>query len=200
MSAFLTRSYQIDNGDVLKVQLLKEDTVLSYHSVISLWQQSEAFRTFYIEFLSSIQYTAYRWETPPLNSKTVHRPFEFVIINSPELDVPPDAYSFADYFDDAPAKKDIVTFPNLGKDAWLVVPCPDAPETTYSHLGVFSKLASRHQNHALWQRVGQLVAAHLDDKPRWLNTAGGGVAWLHIRLDNRPKYYCYSPYKTYTES
>ncbi len=32
--------------------------------------------------------------------------------------------------------------------------------------------------------------------PLWLSTAGGGVAWLHVRLDSRPKYYGYSPYKT----
>ncbi|MGI9175867.1 MAG: DUF6940 family protein [Rhodothermales bacterium] len=23
----------------------------------------------------------------------------------------------------------------------------------------------------------------------WLSTAGGGVSWLHVRLDSRPKYY-----------
>ncbi len=31
---------------------------------------------------------------------------------------------------------------------------------------------------------------------RWLNTEGGGVAWLHVRIDQRPKYYHYAPYKT----
>ncbi len=33
-------------------------------------------------------------------------------------------------------------------------------------------------------------------KPVWLNTAGGGVAWLHVRLDDRPKYYGYQNYKS----
>ena len=196
MSVFQTHINKISDGDALKVQLLKEDTVLSYHSVISLWQQSETFRTFYIEFLSSIQYVAYRWETPPLSLKTVHHPFECVIINSPGLDVPSDADAFSDYFDDAPAEKDIVTFPNLGKDAWLVVPCPQVADTAYSHLAAFSKHAPSSQNHALWQQVGQLVEIHLNHTPKWLNTAGGGVAWLHIRLDDRPKYYCYSPYRS----
>jgi len=31
--------------------------------------------------------------------------------------------------------------------------------------------------------------------PTWLSTAGGGVAWLHVRLDTRPKYYRYNPYR-----
>ena len=28
-------------------------------------------------------------------------------------------------------------------------------------------------------------------KPVWLSTSGMGVAWLHFRLDQRPKYYTY---------
>lgn len=35
---------------------------------------------------------------------------------------------------------------------------------------------------------------NLNDAPIWLNTAGAGVPWLHIRLDSRPKYYRYQPY------
>jgi hypothetical protein len=31
-------------------------------------------------------------------------------------------------------------------------------------------------------------------QPIWLSTAGMGVAWLHIRLDERPKYYSHKPY------
>ena len=189
---FETCVNEVGTTGVLKVRIFKEGTVLSYHSVISLWQQSEVFRAFYIEFLLSIKYIAYRWETPPLSLATVHRPFECVIINSPELDISSDADAFADYFSD----KDVVAFPNLGKDAWLVAPCPKAEISAYSHLATFSRNAPDHQNQALWQRVGCLVATHLDNTPKWLNTAGGGVAWLHIRLDNRPKYYCHSPYRS----
>ncbi|MGB1216866.1 MAG: DUF6940 family protein [Saprospiraceae bacterium] len=29
----------------------------------------------------------------------------------------------------------------------------------------------------------------------WLSTAGLGVYWLHIRMDNRPKYYKHKAYK-----
>jgi len=27
------------------------------------------------------------------------------------------------------------------------------------------------------------------------STAGAGVSWLHVRLDDRPKYYGFKPYK-----
>ncbi len=32
--------------------------------------------------------------------------------------------------------------------------------------------------------------------PVWLSTAGAGVSWLHVRLDDRPKYYGHGPYRT----
>ena len=35
----------------------------------------------------------------------------------------------------------------------------------------------------------------VNDKPTWLSTAGMGVAWLHVRLDQRPKYYAHRPYR-----
>jgi hypothetical protein len=38
----------------------------------------------------------------------------------------------------------------------------------------------------------------LNNKPVWLSTAGAGVAWLHIRLDDRPKYYGYTPFRAFT--
>lgn len=196
MDLFEVRTNQIDNGGILKVQLLKRNTVLSYHSVISLWQQDEDFRTFYIEFLSSVKYIAYRWETPALSLETVHKPFECVLIESPELAIPSDADAFSDYFNAALSQQDIVVFPNLAKDARLVVPCPKASDSVYSHLAVFCRQAPDYQNHALWQQVGRLVSKHLNHIPKWLNTAGGGVAWLHVRLDNRPKYYCYAPYRS----
>ena len=28
----------------------------------------------------------------------------------------------------------------------------------------------------------------------WLSTAGDGIAWLHVRMDPRPKYYQHTEY------
>ena len=35
----------------------------------------------------------------------------------------------------------------------------------------------------------QALLQRLGARPVWLSTAGGGVDWLHVRLDDRPKYY-----------
>ena len=32
-------------------------------------------------------------------------------------------------------------------------------------------------------------------RPLWLSTNGLGVAWLHARIDARPKYYSHRPYR-----
>jgi len=37
----------------------------------------------------------------------------------------------------------------------------------------------------------------VDDAPVWLSTSGMGIAWLHLRLDSRPKYYTYRPYRVW---
>jgi hypothetical protein len=46
----------------------------------------------------------------------------------------------------------------------------------------------------LWRNVGETMQQRITDRPVWLNTAGGGVSWLHVRLDSWPKYYRFRPY------
>ena len=86
-------------------------------------------------------------------------------------------------------------FENLGKDAILVVPSPLGSEPAYSHLAAFIRYAPENQRHLLWRIVGQTVQNEISARPLWVSTAGGGVDWLHVRLDSRPKYYGYAPYK-----
>ncbi len=84
----------------------------------------------------------------------------------------------------------------LGRDAILVVPCSEAPPEAYGHLAAFSRDAPAEQQHAFWKLVGESVASRLSTKPVWLSTAGAGVSWLHVRLDDRPKYYGHAPYRS----
>jgi hypothetical protein len=89
----------------------------------------------------------------------------------------------------------VLSFPNLGNDAILVVPRPAAPPSAYGHIAAFVRQAPESQKHALWALVGKLMQEHLGSTPVWLSTAGAGVAWLHVRLGRRPKYYGYGPYR-----
>ena len=168
---------------------------LRYADVIRLWQHSEPFRAFFIHLLAAVPFPAYRWETPPVTLDTVDRPFECVVLNSPGLARMPDPHPFARYFTTTDVKGGIVVFENLGKDATLVVPSPEGPDAAYGHLAAFTRQAPSFQHHALWTTVGEAMQQRLADRPVWLSTAGGGVSWLHVRLDDRPKYYGFRPYR-----
>lgn len=109
--------------------------------------------------------------------------------------MPPDPDPFAGNFEAAGPKADVAAFENLGGDAFLVAPTPRAAPDVYPHMAAFSRMAPLGQRHAFWQAVGRAMSEHLADRPLWLSTSGLGVAWLHARLDTRPKYYTFDPYR-----
>ena len=189
-----TQRELIDRDRIHKISILENGRQITYSEVIKLWQQNESFREFFISLLADTSMPAYFWETPPVSQATVEREFEFVLINSPKLaDKEPDPSDFEEYFQSA--ESEVVTFPNLGKDALLIVPCPvtNIPNSTY--LADFVREAPISQQHLLWKTVGSSLQHKLNQQPIWLNTSGLGVHWLHVRLDSTPKYYNYQPYK-----
>ena len=113
--------------------------------------------------------------------------------------------------DDENEDKSICVFPNLGKDALLVVPTPthgkeeEEVEKGYVHLLSFLRSTSipPSTKHALIQRVAQVTLARCRAKEEeegeargwvWVSTSGLGVAWLHVRVEDRPKYYTCQEY------
>lgn len=182
------RKAVLTEGKSCKYKLYQQEERLRYADFITLIQEDEQFRVSLIEVLSDVSFPAYQWETPPVTTDTVNRLFEFVIINRPAIDLPPNPGPFRRYFADTDTNGGIAVFNNLGNDAKLIAPAPNG-ELNYSHLGVFCRQAPVEQQHELWKAVGRVTERQLSDQPLWLNTAGGGVAWLHVRLDSRPKYY-----------
>jgi len=83
----------------------------------------------------------------------------------------------------------------LGGDAWLVAPTPQGEAAIYTHLASFVRRAPAAQRDAFWQRIGVCLAVEIEEGKRWLSTVGGGVSWLHVRIDRRPKYYKYEGYR-----
>lgn len=179
---------------VLKYALEEDGNVTSYARVLDLWRENdEAFGRFFTDLLASCPFSSLRFETPPVTLHGVGDPFEFVLVDSPEIDLPPDPGAFQSQF--TAREDDILVFRNLGGDAELIVPrpAPDAPG--YAHLSDFLRHATFTRQLALWRVVGETVGRSMTDAPLWLNTAGGGVPWLHVRLDSRPKYYVFDAYR-----
>ena len=181
---------------------------LSYQRALDLIRDDTVFREAFLGVLrkATPSYRAYFFETPPTTSDVVReQEFEFVLAEAKALaGVPADLDSFSEYFDDC-GKSTVVAFDNLGGDARLVAPCPPPPPgdnddgvNKYAHLASFVREAPDAQvEEFLVKTAGEMIST-LEKRPKrkvWLSTSGLGVYWLHVRMDSRPKYYTYAPYK-----
>jgi hypothetical protein len=165
---------------------------LTFDDVVRGWREREDFRLFWCSSLRNAPFDAYAWECPPVTANTLSRDFDCVFVASPLLArMPADSQAFAEHFR---PDQSVATFANLGGDAVLVAPSPADGGDNYSHLASFVATAPASQQDALWKAVGEACNRRIGTKPVWISTAGLGVAWLHVRLDDRPKYYRHTPY------
>ena len=192
---WVQHSEPISNGKGIKISIELDASPISYMQVLRGWRTDTDFRWFFTKLLADAPFSAFRWETPPVTKATLGRPFEFVLLDSPGLASHPDQETFREHVTGTEASRGIVSFTNLRKDAILVVPCPNGPPAAYGHLASFVRQAPEQQRHALWELVAEVVERRLGTAPVWISTAGAGVSWLHVRLDDRPKYYGYQPYR-----
>ena len=181
----------------IRVTLSRGVKAAAYTDVIEAWRSDARFRSWFNAVLAGASFHAFRWETPPVSCATMTQPFEFVLLDAPGLADQPDPGAFDEHMRKRP-DSEVLAFPNLGGDAILVAPRPIGPVSAYGHLAAFVRSAPERQRDALWQAVGDAMTERLAAKPVWLSTAGGGVPWLHVRLDDRPKYYGFAPYRQTT--
>jgi hypothetical protein len=189
-----TRCEELDADRASRFTIELDSRNATFAEVFRAWLEDEEFRAMFSDLLANSRFSAFRWETPPVTTATVGRPFEFVLLDSPALAGDADPRAFAQHFGRS-SDRGVMVFPNLGRDAVMVVPSPIAAESCYAHLAAFVRGAPEWQRHALWRAVGEAAVARVGSKPVWLSTAGAGVSWLHVRLDDRPKYYGYAPYR-----
>jgi hypothetical protein len=135
------------------------------------------------------------FEMPPMTAATMDtQQFEMVIMPAHALvGAVADQDAFAYYTNGSGAG--VVVFDNKSGDARLVVPCqieghqPDL----YAHLYSFLAGASDSHVRELWSAVEAEIER--SDGRVWVNTSGLGVAWMHVRLDKKPKYYKFSAFR-----
>jgi hypothetical protein len=146
--------------------------------------------------LANVPYPAFAWECRPVTTSTLDLAIEMVAIESPVLArSEPDATPFEDAL--AHARDDVVVFANLGRDAQLVVPRQLAAPDAYTHIASFVRRAPAPQIDQLFRVVADSIVRVVGSRaePLWVSTAGLGVSWLHVRLDDRPKYYRHEPFR-----
>lgn len=157
---------------------------------------------------ASSEYPAFFFETKGVSHGSESKQFEFVLVNSKSLHSfvqrGHDFDAFKEHLQSAD-REDIdatsVSFPNLGRTSTLIAPKPMQPsKDIYSHIGRFIRNAPQNEIIFFFQLVGKQYRKILNestrgqDKSIWLSTSGLGVAWLHMRIDDRPKYYTFKSF------
>ena len=169
--------------------------------------------------ISTSPYESILFETMGTSwSSSETTPFEFAMIHKPALkrfaEAAPDRSAFDEHFRKCIREYDnngkglgdrnsnaptVCSFGNLGGDALLVSPLPqkEISDDGYSHLAAFVRNAPTNQIAEFWALGASQYLIELKNsrnRKRWFSTNGMGVAWLHLRLDARPKYYSYDPF------
>lgn len=193
---FQFKSEKIEKPNGAKYRLTNDGARISFSTFLKLLRTDPSFRDFFTALLSSAPYATFRWETPAVDENSRNQAFEFVVLNSPELDREANSASFEQHFRENGEANGVLSFPNIGRNAQMIVPCPTEQHSAYTHLASFLRAAPKEQIDRLWTLVGSETERLIGQQPRWLNTAGGGVPWLHIRIDSKPKYYRYAEYKS----
>jgi len=168
---------------------------LPYSKVFEHINSSVKFREKLINTLQNCEFDSFFWEVKPFNKKSLSDKFEFVLVEGGNLkNIESDNTPFIKYFN---TEEQVVSFDNLGKDAYLIVPTPQSTTCNYAHFASFLRTANRQQIHRFFIKISEAYQARISDAPMWLSTAGLGVHWLHVRFDSRPKYYRFKPYKVF---
>ena len=177
-------------------RLSQDGTALTFRQVIEAWVSDDAFCEFYTQLLVASEFKSFRWETPCLTDQTIDDDFQFVLVDAASFTRrKTDTKTYQQYFSDSDVNDGIVCFDNLSGKTRLIAPSPRTDKDVYGHFAAFLRDAPQAQVRSMWRVIGQEVLNRLGPLPLWLSTAGGGVAWLHVRLDPFPKYYHYDPYR-----
>ena len=172
---------------------------LSYELGLRNLQDNPSFRAELSSAIAKSSHRAIFFEMPAItrgNAATAR--FECVIVPAPSLASTTDSTPFSAHLSNQPDSCSAITFLNLGGDATLVVPCQrkTSSDGVYAHLAAFIRGADPDQIDGWWSLFATAALERISDKPLWISTSGGGVSYLHGRLDSTPKYYTFLPYKT----
>ena len=185
--------------DVLRFRFFDRDDQArpqTWADVLSGWRDPAWARDFSSQLAAS-PWPAFFWETPPLKSTELTTAFQCVTVRAPRLASKcADPSAFAELLSASESATGIASFLNLGGDARLVVPQQVRRDVDYGHLASFLRTADPGQIENIWATVSEAVSLELvKGRAIWTSTSGLGVPWLHVRIDTRPKYYSYDPYR-----
>jgi hypothetical protein len=183
------------SGAGVRIGISEGDRLVTVRSVLDALQTKPTAGEWFAACLKALPWRAIYWECPALTPASLDDPFECVALEAPSLmDLPAEPEAFRAHLDAAPPGSLVAVFPNLSGDAVLVVP-KENDGRGYPHLAAFLRAAPQAQIAAFFSALASQALSLCQEGPAWVSTAGDGVAWLHGRVDMRPKYYRYAPYR-----
>jgi len=140
------------------------------------------------------KFPAYFWKCPPVSKNVLDKPFEFVVIKTDKFNnIPQNPSRFQEHFEKSRDNQAVSFFSPSGN--CLICPVPKGT-ADYINISQFTKNAPDEQQQALWKEVADKLMEELEknqDSPRWLNTEGTGVYYLHVRIDKKNGFYSNYP-------
>jgi hypothetical protein len=131
------------------------------------------------------KFKQYRIIFPPVNESSLQKPFSYYFIPIFAVAKRTDTETFRNILEKDKSNRNFVVFKNLSKTSLLFSPkiIPGTDIITYRYISDFMEYATIKQITDIWTAVGH-VALELSKKTTiFINTHGGGVAFLHIRID-----------------
>jgi len=184
------------HGAGVRIGISDGDRPVAVESFLNALQTEPRVGSWFGACLEALPWRAFYWECPALTAATLGDPFECVALEAPSLiglAAEPDA--FRAHLDAAPPGSLVAVFPNLSGDAVLVTPTEGDDGRGYPHLGAFLRAAPQAQIAAFFSALASQGLRSCREGSAWVSTAGDGVAWVHGRVDRRPKYYRHASYR-----
>jgi len=86
-------------------------------------------------------------------------------------------------------KPDVIDFLNKSKDTLLIIPTP-VENKNFATIKDFVDNASPEHQQTFWKKVAKILKSNMKDNTQlWVSTHGLGVAYFHLRVSIKPKYY-----------
>ncbi|MCB9744359.1 MAG: hypothetical protein H6740_17305 [Alphaproteobacteria bacterium] len=184
-------------GGALHGALRRGARALDFGEAMAALRAEREARQALSEALAAAPYAAFFWECAPV-TPAQDQPFKFVLVESSGLaSARADSSPFRAHLEGPVGRPAVSVFRNLSRSSLLVAPAEVQPHAAGAHLARFVREAQPGLVDLLWRTLPSAVDQWFNGgEPRlWLSTSGLGVYWLHLRLDPRPKYYTWTPFK-----
>lgn len=178
---------QFNKRIVDKIEIYESD--VSWSQFLNLTKGGD---TTFVDLLKELSSPFYLELPPVKQSQLCEQMFEFSITYTQTLPTVEDPEPFTHYFHN---KKEYNYFWNLSQDCILFIPMKQSGVNS-AHLYTFLQTCPHSEK--FFQKFFSVLQENIfplfGDIPVWISTHGNGVPWLHIRVCNRPKYYCNRQY------